>query len=152
MLNYGLAGRSQNVLVNLYRMNRKIAYKKINIVYSDPLQYLRPDLEASGYSAFAYMFGFNKFQITRVMVSCSLVGAGVGQLSTIGRNFLRIRKSESLPLQAGLAMTGMTLYTPVSIRRCTNKANQHSSMRSWTHLKRFRSDRERVLEKQNRPP
>ena len=54
-----------------------IEYKKIDIFYSDPLPDLRPDLEASGFSAFAYMFGFPKFRITRVMVSCSLVGARV---------------------------------------------------------------------------
>ena len=32
----------------------KIEYKKIDIFYSDPLPDLRPDLEASGYTAFAY--------------------------------------------------------------------------------------------------
>ena len=64
MLNYGLAGRSQNVLFNLYLIYTKIEYKKNNIFYSDPLPDLRPDLEASGYSAFAYMFGFHTFQIT----------------------------------------------------------------------------------------
>ena len=58
MLNYGLAGRSQNVLVNLYLIDAKIEYKKIDIFYSDPLPNLRPDLEASGYSAFAYVFCF----------------------------------------------------------------------------------------------
>jgi hypothetical protein len=54
----------------------------------------------------------------------------------------------------GLAMTGGTLYTPVSTRdvQYTNLANQHSFMRSRTHLKRLISDRERVLEKRNRPP
>ena len=64
MLNYGLAGRSQNVLFNLYLINTNIEYKKINIFYSDPLPDLRPDLEASGYSAFAYMFGFSEFHDT----------------------------------------------------------------------------------------
>jgi hypothetical protein len=37
--------------------------QKINNVYSDPLPILRPDLETFGYSVFAYMFGFVKFQI-----------------------------------------------------------------------------------------
>jgi hypothetical protein len=54
MLNYGLAGRSQNVLFNLYIIDVKIEYKKIYIFYSDPLPDLRPDFEASGYFAFAY--------------------------------------------------------------------------------------------------
>ena len=53
MLNYGLAGRSQNVLFSLYLLDTKIEYEKIDIFYSDPLPDLRPDLEASGYSAFA---------------------------------------------------------------------------------------------------
>ena len=57
MLNYGLAGGSQNVLFSLYLIGTKIEYKKIDI-YSDPLPDLRPDLEASGYRAFAYVFGF----------------------------------------------------------------------------------------------
>ena len=47
MLNYGLAGRSQNVLFNLYLIDTKIEYKKINIFYSDPLLVLRPDLDSS---------------------------------------------------------------------------------------------------------
>ena len=47
MLNYGLAGRSQNVLFNLYLIYTKIEYKKINISYSDPLLVLRPDLDSS---------------------------------------------------------------------------------------------------------
>ena len=64
LLHYGLAGRSQNVLFNLYLIATKIEYKKINIFYSNPLPDLRPDLETSGYSAFAYMFGFVKFQRT----------------------------------------------------------------------------------------
>ena len=38
--------------------------KKISIFHIEPLPDLRPDLEASGYSGFAYMFGFPKFQIT----------------------------------------------------------------------------------------
>jgi hypothetical protein len=59
------AGRQiPNVLFNLYLIATKIEYKKINIFYSDPLPDLRPDLETSGYSAFTYMFGFPKFQIT----------------------------------------------------------------------------------------
>ena len=37
MLNYGLAGRSQNVLFNLYLLDSKNEYKKIDIFYSDPL-------------------------------------------------------------------------------------------------------------------
>ena len=45
MLNYGLAGRSQNVLFNLYLLDTKIEGKKINIFYSDPLPDLRPDLD-----------------------------------------------------------------------------------------------------------
>ena len=47
MLHYGLAGRSQNVLFNLYLLDTKIEYKKINIFYSDPLLVLRPDLDSS---------------------------------------------------------------------------------------------------------
>ena len=58
MLNYGLAGRSQNVLFSLYLIDSNIEYKKIDIFYSDPLPDLRPDLETSGYLAFAYVFGF----------------------------------------------------------------------------------------------
>ena len=58
ILNYGLAGRSQNVLFNLYLLDTKIEYKKIYIFYSDPLPDLRPDLEASRYPVFAYVFGF----------------------------------------------------------------------------------------------
>jgi hypothetical protein len=49
---------------NLYLIDTRIIYKKINIFYSNSLPDLRPDLEASGYYAFAYMFGFSKFQIT----------------------------------------------------------------------------------------
>ena len=64
MLNYGLIGRSQNVLFNLYLIDTRIECKKINIFYSDSLPDLRPDLEASGYSAFAYMFGLQNFGIT----------------------------------------------------------------------------------------
>ena len=55
ILNYGLAGRSQNVLFNLYLLDTKIENKKIDILYSDPLPDLRPDLEASRYPAFAYV-------------------------------------------------------------------------------------------------
>ena len=58
MLNYGLDGISQNVLFSLYLIDTKIEYKKIDIFYSDPLPDLRPDLEASGYHAFAYVLGF----------------------------------------------------------------------------------------------
>ena len=58
MLNYGMARRSQNVLFSLHLIDTKIEYKKINIFYSGPLPDLRPDLEASGYFAFAYVFGF----------------------------------------------------------------------------------------------
>ena len=58
MLNYGLAGRSQNVLFSLYLIDTKIKYEKIDIFYSDPLPDLRPDLGASGYLAFAYVFCF----------------------------------------------------------------------------------------------
>jgi hypothetical protein len=47
MLNYGLAGRSQNVMFNLYLIYTKIEYKKINIFNSDPLLVLRPDLDSS---------------------------------------------------------------------------------------------------------
>ena len=47
MLNYGLAGISQNTLFSLYLIDSKIEYKKIDIFYSDPLPDLRPDLEAS---------------------------------------------------------------------------------------------------------
>ena len=57
MLNYGLVGRSQNVLFSLYLIGTKIEYKKINIFCSDPLPDLRLDLEAYGYSVFAYMNG-----------------------------------------------------------------------------------------------
>jgi hypothetical protein len=47
MLHYGLAGRSQNVLFNLYLLiDPNIEYKQVNIFYSDPLPDLRPDLEA----------------------------------------------------------------------------------------------------------
>ena len=52
MLDYGLAGRSQNVLFSLYLIDTKIEYKKIDIFYSDPLPDLRPDLEASGNPVF----------------------------------------------------------------------------------------------------
>jgi hypothetical protein len=58
MLDILLAGRSQNVLFSLYPIVHKIEYKKINIFYSDPFHDLTPDLEASRYSAFAYIFGF----------------------------------------------------------------------------------------------
>ena len=37
-----------------YLIDTKIEYKKIDIFYGDPLPDLRPDLEASGYFAFAY--------------------------------------------------------------------------------------------------
>ena len=71
MLNYGLAGRSQNVLFNLYLLDTKIEYKKIDIFYSDPLLApdLRPDFEGSGYSAFALYEWFPKIvNNNRVMV------------------------------------------------------------------------------------
>ena len=45
---------SQNVLFSLYLIDTKIECKKIDIFCSDPLTVLRLDLEASGYSAFAY--------------------------------------------------------------------------------------------------
>ena len=77
LLHYGLAGRSQNVLFNLYLIATKIEYKKINIFYSDPLPDLRPDLEASGYSAFAYMFGFHIFQETTELW-CLVVWSALG--------------------------------------------------------------------------
>jgi hypothetical protein len=51
--------------------------KKINIFYSDPLPDLRPDLEAFGYSAFAYMFGFRKFQIITELW-CLVVWSALG--------------------------------------------------------------------------
>ena len=47
MLNYGLAGRSQNVLFNLYLIYPKIEYKKSIVFYSDPLLVFRPDLDSS---------------------------------------------------------------------------------------------------------
>ena len=58
MFNYGMAGRSQNVLFNLYLLDTKIEYKNIDILHSDPLPDLRPDLGPSGYTTFAYVFGF----------------------------------------------------------------------------------------------
>ena len=58
ILNYGLAGRSQNVLFHLHLIDTNLEYKKIDIFYSDPLPDLRPYLEASRYAAFAYVFGF----------------------------------------------------------------------------------------------
>jgi hypothetical protein len=54
MLHYGLAGRSQNVMFNLYLIATKIEYKKNNNFYIGPLPDLRPDLETSRYSAFTY--------------------------------------------------------------------------------------------------
>jgi hypothetical protein len=42
----------------------RLNIKKIDNFHTDPLPDLRPDLETSGYSAFTYMFGFPKFQIT----------------------------------------------------------------------------------------
>jgi hypothetical protein len=78
MLNYGLAGKSQNVLFNLYLVDTKIEYKKINMFYSDPLPDLRPDLEASGSFAFAHrsMFDFC-FQITTELW-CLVVWSALG--------------------------------------------------------------------------
>ena len=46
---------------------------RINIFLIAPLPDLRPDLETSGYSAFAYMFGFPKFQITTDELWCLVV-------------------------------------------------------------------------------
>ena len=63
MLNHGLAGRSQNVLFNLYLLDSKIEFKKIDIFYSDPLPDLRPDLEASDCCDFDYVTSFAKIQI-----------------------------------------------------------------------------------------
>ena len=48
-------------------------------------------------------------------------------------------------------MIGGTLYAPVSIRRRTNTANQHSFMWPWTHLERLGSVRWGSRE-QNWPP
>ena len=45
-------------LFSLYLIDSNIEHKKIDIFYSDPLPDLRPNLEASGYPAFAYLFGF----------------------------------------------------------------------------------------------
>ena len=71
-------------------------------------------------------------------------------LPSIGRDLLpdeiAFVREQYYTVQAGLAMTGKTLYTPLSIRQYTNMANQHSFMRSWTHLKRVRSDGWSVLE------
>jgi hypothetical protein len=55
-----VTGRSQNILFSLYLIDTKIEYKqkKRYLFFSDPLPDLRPDLEASGYSAFAYMDSF----------------------------------------------------------------------------------------------
>ena len=79
MLNYGPAGRSQNVLFSLYLIDSKIEYQKIDIFYSDPLPDLRPDLEASGYPEhFRLCVWFLIIPKNhRVIVSCSLVGARV---------------------------------------------------------------------------
>ena len=48
------------IMFSLYLIDPKIEYmyKKIDIFYSDPLPDLRPDMEASRYLAFAYVFGF----------------------------------------------------------------------------------------------
>jgi hypothetical protein len=40
-------------ILSLYLIDLKIEYIKIDNFYSDPLPDMRPDLEASGYSAFA---------------------------------------------------------------------------------------------------
>jgi hypothetical protein len=69
------------------------------------------------------------------------------------RKFFNIVEIEQSTLvHNGLAMTGGTLYTPVPIRRRTDRANQHSFTRSWTHLKRLISDPCCVLYNKNRPP
>ena len=66
MLNYGLAGRSQNVLFNLYLTYTKIEYKKINIFYSDPLLVLRPDLDSSQDLVKASQGIFQKKKLTKL--------------------------------------------------------------------------------------
>jgi hypothetical protein len=98
MLNYiwaGAAGRSQNVLFNLYLIDTKIEYKKFHIFYSDPLPDLRPDLGASGYSAFAYMFGFQKFQRTTelwcLVVWSALAGLGLDYHKNIFQTLFKNR-------------------------------------------------------------
>jgi hypothetical protein len=52
-----VTGRSQNVWFNFYLIDNNIEYKIINIFIVTPcgLPDLRPDLEASAYTAFAYM-------------------------------------------------------------------------------------------------
>ena len=64
MLNYGLAGRSQNVLFNLYLIAMliatKIEYKIFYIFYSDPLPDLRPDLESVWIFCFRLYVWFSK--------------------------------------------------------------------------------------------
>ena len=66
MLHYGLAGRSQNVLFNLYLVASKIECKKSIFFILTPCQiwdqiWKRLDFLLSPIS---YMFGFPKFQIT----------------------------------------------------------------------------------------
>ena len=102
MLHYGLAGRSQNVLFNLYLIATKIEYKKINIFYIDPLPDLRPDLETSGYSAFTYMFGFPKFQITTELW-CLVVWSSQGLDYHIKILHVKFDRPK-LPLISGLAV------------------------------------------------
>ena len=74
MLNYGLAGRSENVLFNLYLIDTKIEYKKIDIFFSHPLPDLRPDSGTSGHLCVWFLIIPKNH---RVMVSCSLVAARV---------------------------------------------------------------------------
>jgi hypothetical protein len=97
MLHYGLAGRSQNVLFNLYLIATKIEYKKFNIFYIDPLPDLRPDLETSGYSAFTYMFGFLKFQITTELW-CLVVWSSQGlDYFKIPYEYFYLKKTRGVP-------------------------------------------------------
>jgi hypothetical protein len=86
---FGKAGRqratgiSQNILFNLYLIGTKIEYiKKNNSFYSDPLPDLRPETRLGSVWIFCFCIyvWLSKIQITRVMVSCSLVGARVGLL------------------------------------------------------------------------
>ena len=81
MLNYGLAGRSQNILFSLYLIDTNIEYKKIDIFYSDPLR-ARSETRFGSvwiprYPAFAYMFGFQKIQKTRELW-CLVVWSALG--------------------------------------------------------------------------
>ena len=80
MLHYGLAGRSQNVLFNLYLIATKIEYKKINIFYIDPLPVSGTRFGNVWIFCFRLYVWFPINSNNHVMVSCSLVGAGVGLL------------------------------------------------------------------------